>query len=188
MKFNELKNLIEQQQTNESWKDIAMAGMLGITALSPQNMEAKILKKKPSQETIYRQNKINKMLDDLIPALIAVESGGRNQAVGDKGKAKGPLQIWKIYIDDVNNFYGTNYSHSDAFDRIKAIEIVRKYLLYWGTYYEKTTGKPITLKILAQIHNGGPFGYTKPQTEAYWNKVHTKLKTLANPAKEIANY
>ena len=40
----------------------------------------------------------------LISAIMAVESGGRDQAIGDGGRALGPLQIHKAVVVDVNRF------------------------------------------------------------------------------------
>jgi len=57
----------------------------------------------------------------LILAIIAVESGGDNNAIGDNGKAYGCLQIWSVYVEDANQFAGTSYTHLDAFDREKSI-------------------------------------------------------------------
>jgi len=115
-------------------------------------------------------------IDALIPALIAVESNGNSHAIGDNGKAKGALQLHRIYIIDVNTRYRTNFTHDDAFDVEKAKKIVKLYLLHYGKRYERLTKKTATYEILARIHNGGPNGYKKPQTVKYWNKVKKHLK------------
>jgi len=107
----------------------------------------------------------------LLPFLVQVESNGDLNAVGDGGKAKGCLQIWEIYIQDVNRVYNTDYVHDDAFDKYKAHEITYAYLLHYGKHYERTTGKKVTLEVLARMHNGGPKGYKNPNTKKYWKKV-----------------
>lgn len=111
----------------------------------------------------------------LINALISVESNGKADAIGDGGKAKGCLQIHNVVVEDVNNFFKTNYIHDDAFDMEKAKDICRKYLSHWSKYYKQQEGKEATDEVLARIWNGGPFGYRKMATMPYWNKVKVFL-------------
>lgn len=112
--------------------------------------------------------------DRLIPALIAVESNGRDRAIGDNGRAKGALQIWQVVVTDVNRAYGTRYTHDDAFVRARAIEICKMYLGIYCT--QKRLGRTPTLEDAARIWNGGPNGYKKTATLAYWKKVSRFLK------------
>ena len=107
----------------------------------------------------------------LIMALIAVESGGDDNAIGDGGKALGCLQIHAIYVRDVNRIAGTEYTHTDAFDRVKSITMTGIYLAHYGKRYTRITGKPVTYEVLARIHNGGPDGWKKPATLKSWKKV-----------------
>jgi hypothetical protein len=112
---------------------------------------------------------------DLVKALISVESNGDVNAIGDKGRAVGCLQIWKIVIDDVNNFSKKKFKYSDRFDFKKSVEICKEYLRYWGKHYEKVTGKKIDAFTLARIWNGGPNGFENPKTLKYAKKVMAKL-------------
>ncbi len=48
-------------------------------------------------------------LGPLIAALITVESNGRDNAVGDGGRAIGALQIHKSVVVDVNRIAGISY-------------------------------------------------------------------------------
>ena len=112
---------------------------------------------------------------DLINALVQVESNGDTKAVGDKGNARGVLQLWAIYIEDVNRIYKTNYTHDDAWHYNNSCEITELYLTHYGKHYEKMTGKKATRKVLARIHNGGPSGYKKKATLEYWDKVFKVL-------------
>ena len=114
---------------------------------------------------------------DLVDGLIKVESNGNNRAVGDKGKAIGCLQVWKVVVDDVNRVYKTDYKHEDMFDRAKSVDVCKKYLLHYGKVYKKQTGKPITAEVLARIWNSGPNGWQKPCSVPYWNKVKKTLKS-----------
>jgi soluble lytic murein transglycosylase-like protein len=109
----------------------------------------------------------------LILALILVESGGNNKAVGDNGKAYGCLQIWEAYVIDANQQAGTNYIHEDAFDRTQAIEITNAYMQRYAT--ERRLGRQPTAQDIARIHNGGPNGWKKKATVGYWKKVQKAL-------------
>lgn len=156
-------------QTNEGIGKSIAIGALGLsTLLSPLSKEVS------AKEIPMEQREIS--LNDFIQALIKVESGGNDKAVGDNGKAKGCLQIWDVVIQDVNRVYGTTYKHDDAFVREKAIDIATKYLNHWGKYYKKMTGKPLTYEVLARIWNGGgPSGWKKDSTISYWTKVKNVL-------------
>jgi hypothetical protein len=114
-------------------------------------------------------------LDSLIPALIEVESNGNDQAIGDNGKAFGPLQIWDICVQDVNRIYNVGYEHEQMFNRGHAIDVCVLYLLHWGAKYKLKTGKQPSYEVLARIWNGGPMGYKNPKTIGYWNKVNKAL-------------
>ena len=113
-------------------------------------------------------------LDRLLPALEKVESNGNPNAIGDKGKAHGILQIWEAVILDVNRVFKTNYTHADAFDPVKARDICRKYLAIYAT--EKRLGRKPTMEDAARIWNGGPQGHKKNNTNKYWQKVAKALK------------
>jgi len=108
-----------------------------------------------------------------ILALIAVESGGRDHAVGDDGNAFGCLQIWQCVVDDVNRVAKTNYIHKDAFSRNDAIFMLEVYIGHYCT--EKRLGRKPTLEDAARIWVGGPNGYKKRSTIKYWLKVKAHL-------------
>ncbi len=112
----------------------------------------------------------------LILAIIAVESGSDNNAIGDNGKAYGCLQIWSVYVEDANQFAGTSYTHLDAFDREKSIAMFTAYMSRYAT--EKRIGHTPTAEDIARIHNGGPNGYRKVATDAYWAKVKAELHRM----------
>ena len=119
----------------------------------------------------------------LMSALCIVESNAK----GDYSKklkeyrAIGAFQLWKIYVDDVNNIFKNRgckkrYKYSDRYDYRKSYEMVVIYLNHYGTIYEKKTGKKATFEVLSRIHNGGPNGWKKESTIKYWNKVQEILK------------
>ena len=107
-------------------------------------------------------------LSNLITVLIAVESSGNDMAVGDNGRALGPLQIHRAVVLDVNRITGSNYRHSEMTNRVAALAVCEAYL--------KAYGKGASTEQLARRWNGGPTGDRKPATEAYWAKVKKHLK------------
>lgn len=107
-------------------------------------------------------------ISNLISALIIVESSGNDLAVGDGGKAIGPLQIHRGVVLDVNRITGSNYRHSEMTNRAQARAVCEAYLKHYG--------KGATPEQLARRWNGGPKGDTKTSTEAYWAKVKKHLK------------
>ncbi len=109
----------------------------------------------------------------LIMALIAVESNGNDNAIGDNGLAYGPLQIHACYVQDAAEYANKDWTHEDAFDREKSIDIFLAYMSRYAT--EKRIGRTVTIEDMARIHNGGPNGYKKACTNKYWRKVRSRL-------------
>jgi hypothetical protein len=107
-------------------------------------------------------------LTNLITALIAVESSGNDLAIGDNGRAVGPLQIHRAVVLDVNRFTGSHYRHQDMTNRAQARAVCEAYLTHYGR------GK--SLEEQARIWNGGPQGHKKTVTLAYWRRVQKNLK------------
>jgi soluble lytic murein transglycosylase-like protein len=109
----------------------------------------------------------------LILALIAVESSGNDNAIGDGGLAYGCLQLHACYVADAAEYAGEDWTHEDAFDRETSIKIVVAYMDRYAT--EKRLGRTVTIGDIARIHNGGPAGYKKKSTLKYWDKVEAEL-------------
>ena len=107
-------------------------------------------------------------ISNLISALIIVESSGNDMAIGDNGKAIGPLQIHRAVVLDVNRITGSNYRHQDMTNRAQARAVCEAYLRHYG--------RGASTEQLARRWNGGPAGDKKQVTEAYWNKVRKHLK------------
>ena len=103
-------------------------------------------------------------LDELIEKIWQVESSGRlNPPDGDSGEAAGPLQIHKCVIDDVNRRYGMDFSYADRRDLDKSKQIAKLYVTMWLEFHKQ--------EIAARIFNGGPRGWQKKSTDAYWLKI-----------------
>ncbi len=107
-------------------------------------------------------------INDLIDAIGIVESNNNDNAVGDGGLAIGRYQIHKAYWQDGCRFLGVKWPYEEAKNEIKARQVVRAYFLHYGC------GK--TLEQNARIHNGGPKGHLKPQTEIYRQKIEKVMK------------
>ena len=105
----------------------------------------------------------------LLAALLAVESGGNDRAVGDHGRAIGALQIHAGVVSDVNRHHGTHYTHAGMVRRADAVAVAT---LYLGTYATRERiGRPVTDEDRARIWNGGPNGWRKAATKAYAERV-----------------
>jgi hypothetical protein len=107
-------------------------------------------------------------ISNLISALIIVESSGNDLAIGDNGRAIGPLQIHRGVVLDVNRITGSNYRWQQMTNRVQARAVCEAYLKHYGR--GKTTEEQ------ARIWNGGPTGDSKSATVAYWAKVKKAIK------------
>jgi hypothetical protein len=126
----------------------------------------------------------------LLAALIAVESGGDVNAIGDNGRAIGCLQIHPIMVDECNRILHRKFGPLKETDfrftlKHRQWESTSRnmaicYLRYWGSHYKQKHGKEPTYEVYARLWNGGPKGYAKPATEAYWRKVKAAMLELRN--------
>jgi hypothetical protein len=104
-----------------------------------------------------------------------VETDYNPEAIGDNGASFGILQIQQGAIDDVNEKFGTSYTHEDAFDVQCAEEIFDLYILRWSKHLEKKEGRKATVEDVVRIWNGGPGGYKKNSTLKYLARYKNKL-------------
>jgi hypothetical protein len=104
--------------------------------------------------------------------MVQVESGGRLDLVGDNGKAIGPLQIHKIYWIDAVSYDKTLAPPDYKYEDCKKLEYAEKIVVaYWNMWASKNA----SWEELARVHNGGPKGFGKKATEAYWVKVNKEM-------------
>lgn len=123
--------------------------------------------------------------DKLLDALAVVESHNNDHAVNVREAAVGRYQIRPGYLKEVNRIQrmkrGTLYEYKDRIDSVKARQMVKIYLNFWGEQYHKATGKVPTDEVYAKIHNGHAF-WKKTGTEyrnninRYWGKVTRAMK------------
>lgn len=107
----------------------------------------------------------------VLKAMIQVESKGDPEAIGDKGRAIGVLQIHRDYWKDATGFLGVSWPYEDARDPVKAAAACRAYT----AHYARVQHLPWTAETIARIHNGGPRGWEKPATIRYYRKVRAAM-------------
>lgn len=121
--------------------------------------------------------------DALLEAIIATESGGRWDAVGDNGAALGILQIHKIMVDDCNRIYQLRYkTGKQPFtykNRSNPSTSTQMFWLFTNHYTKIKQEHPDWAETVARKWNGGPQGHKKAATLKYWQKVKTKIIQLS---------
>ena len=109
---------------------------------------------------------------ELLAALIAVESGGNDMARGRHGEL-GALQVRPCVVADVNRLKGTHYRWAEMTNRWAALGVFR---IYTGHYCaEARLGRPATSQDLARVWHGGPNGWKRRKTVAYWKRVQARM-------------
>ena len=101
----------------------------------------------------------------LFAAIRQVESGGRTDAVGDRGRSLGAYQISLVYWRDAGGKAG---DYRRLVTNNAACEQIMR--AYWKKYHAVTDEQK------ARMHNGGPAGMKKAATVWYWNKVKEAMK------------
>lgn len=118
-------------------------------------------------------------LSDLIEAMIFVECSDDYHKIGDttlNDKAYGPLQIRQPFVDDVNRWCGTHYRAEDMLgNRVLSVWVFHQVVDHYAS--EERLGRVPTFEDYARIWNGGPDGYRKSSTNAYWAKVKARMES-----------
>ena len=143
--------------------------------LKPIVLEPIVLE--PIKEVVIEQPIIlpPKHINNLVNALIYVESRGIDSAIGDrhlKEPSVGVLQIRPIMIREVNRICKRIGSHQrftlkDRFDRQKSIHM----FLIWKEFHHKDSD----FETISRSWNGGPKGPKLNRTLKYWEKVEQQL-------------
>ena len=106
-------------------------------------------------------------LDRVLDAIQKVETGGcknPSAAVGDNGKAIGPLQIHRAYWQDaIDHDPSIGGKYEDCVNEAYARQIVIAYLTRYAPNWNIDT--------VARVHNGGPKGHKSSKTVNYGKKV-----------------
>ena len=118
-------------------------------------------------------------IDELVNAMIQVESRGNDSAIGDthlgSQYAVGALQIRPIMVKEVNRILKLKgekhrFKLKDRFSREKSIQM----FLIWKEFHHKDSD----FEAIARSWNGGPNGPKKSRTYNYWKKVENQLAGL----------
>jgi hypothetical protein len=110
----------------------------------------------------------------LLAALIAVESGGDVNAIGDRGKAVGILQIHIEVVKDCNTILKEKrFKYVDRKDRINSKIMCSVYLGHYCS--EARLGRKATFKDYALCWHYGPMGPWMKDKDGYWDKVIPEL-------------
>lgn len=131
----------------------------------------------PIREVVIEQPVIMppKRIENLVNALIYVESRGIDSAIGDRHldePSVGVLQIRPIMVREVNRICKRIGSHQrftlkDRFDRDKSIHM----FLIWKEFHHKDSD----FETISRSWNGGPRGPKSSRTLKYWEKVEQQL-------------
>ena len=112
--------------------------------------------------------------EPILDAIERVETGGHADpanAVGDGGKALGPMQIHRVYWADAVEHDPTLVANGETYQSVRDRTYARRVVMaYWSRYAKSWTSEE-----LARIHNGGPKGHAKRATLGYWAKVKKAL-------------
>lgn len=119
-------------------------------------------------------------LTNIATVLKQVESLGDINAVGDGGKAHGILQIHKICVDDINRYYGTDYTHEDAFDEVCSEEMFNLYISMGIKLYIKRHGVEPTEEQVVRMWNGGIYSGHRRKTTLKYYRRYLKFKKKLN--------
>lgn len=146
--------------------------LFGATSVRTPNWEFEEVLEITPKSIHLNTNPVN----DLVNALISVESNGNDSAIGDKYLGEpsiGVLQIRPIMVREVNRILklkksNKRYQLKDRFDREKSIEM----FMIWYEFHHKDSD----YEEVARSWNGGPKGPKNPKTYSYWKKVEQQLK------------
>ena len=119
------------------------------------------------EQKIFYQNTSN----EIISAIMFVESSYNNFAYNPNEDAVGCLQIRRCMVDDINRILEIKnlplrFTYNDRWSREKSIQMFEIYRKYYNlNTYEK----------IARCWNGGPNGIHKSTTADYWDRVKNKI-------------
>jgi len=162
-------------------KKVMLIGLLPIFMGSSNTPELEVCYEETIIELEAKDIKPITTDDELVSALIMVESRGNDSAVGDRhlvgNEAVGALQIRPIMVREVNRILriqkiDKRFKLKDRYDREKTIQM----FLIWKNYHHNDSD----FETVARNWNGGPRGYKNPRTEKYWAKVEQQLNNQNN--------
>lgn len=164
---------------NKPYVILVLLSLLSLFIVFMNMKKAKGTPLKPTPVKIEKVVEVDtvKPIDELVEALIFVESRGKEDAVGDThlgAPSIGVLQIRPIMVREVNRILKQKKSDKkfklkDRFSRDKSVEM----FMVWKNFHHPNDG----FEKIARNWNGGPNGYRFKRTEYYWAKVRKQLKS-----------
>ena len=158
---------------------LMLISVIALLLILLNNKKANGTPSKPTPDKVEEVVKMDtvKPIDELVEALIFVESRGKEDAIGDThlgAPSIGVLQIRPIMVREVNRILKQKKSDKkfklkDRFSKDKSIEM----FMVWKNFHHPNDG----FEKIARNWNGGPNGYRFKRTEYYWNKVRKQLKS-----------
>ena len=125
------------------------------------------------ENEIFDYNTVSEQ--EIISALMYVESSNNDSAYNASEDAVGCLQIRKTMVNDVNRILRkrkspVRFTYEDRWCRYKSNNMIKINC----KYYNLTTAEEI-----ARCWNGGPRGLHNPATVNYWKKVQSELDIVS---------
>tara|TARA_R110001599_G_scaffold75912_3_gene207940 strand:- start:65 stop:556 length:492 start_codon:yes stop_codon:yes gene_type:complete len=159
---------------NKIYSLLASFFLLSVPVDNPLNENSNVFDHVSVVEETY--NSKNGRIDtreELIEALIYIESSNNDSALNKKENALGCIQIRPIMLREVNRILKKSgsderFKMKDRKNRNKSIRMFN----IWADAYHK----PSSFEKMARNWNGGPKGYKKSKTEKYWTKVTNYTK------------
>lgn len=140
-----------------------------------------------SATSVVNNNLDGESFDDVINAIMYIESKHNANAVSKDGKCVGIMQMQKVVVDDCNEYLrmkGVNktYSYNDRLDKGKSIEM---FFLIQERYknYKRNRSKT-DVEHMIRLWNGG-CNYTVAKTEKYYRNVMNVLKDFSESEIDI---
>lgn len=156
---------------------ILLIGYIGLIFLKKDKTTDKTIEPKVVATPSVNHDTVDIVIntDDLVNALIHVESRGNDSAIGDRHLGRpsiGCLQIRPIMLREVNRILKKQkskkrYKLNDRFSRQKSIEM----FYVWKNFHHKHSDN----EKIARCWNGGPNGYRSKKTLHYWSKIQKEL-------------
>lgn len=147
---------------------VVMPMTLSLTKIpKPSIRKPRIRKVEPIQAKPIEQN-------ELVFALIQVESSGNHRAHNVPEDAVGCLQIRRVMVKEVNRILRRidskdRYDMNDRWD----CDLSKEMFNIWRDYHHSDSD----YETIARNWNGGPRGYQLKATERYWKKVQDHLES-----------
>jgi LysM repeat protein len=148
-------------------------------SLDPNRLQIGDIIDVPELKSCIKETSSN--FDIFIDSMCILESGGKISSsdiiFGDGENARGPLQIWKEYFQDAQEFSDDLIVKSGKYEDVDDFEFSKRVVIQYFNRYADMSLKNENFEELARIHNGGPNGsnpnYVKKykMTGEYWKKL-----------------